>query len=795
MNIAVIFRRFAKSRSLRIVNLLGLSVIFACLLLSYQYIRKELSYDRFNENAERIVRLSIQYGDAPVDGRLHVQNVESELQEITEIEQFISISKINTAILTYAGKPRIINNIYAASANFFEVFSYSLAIGDPSTVLTSPESILVSRSLARELFGNENPVGKELSLEGRTLESRTYFVNGIFDDFPENSHFHTDLLFHRTEDNPDWIYVYLLLNDKNSLPKIKESIEAHYNASEEITETVTAHLMPLTDIHLHSRLQREMELNGNIYYIYLITGANILLLVVVLFNLWLNHSLLFSYNKRYYQLLRLNGADASTILCNEAIPAFLIGILSILLGGMAAYYLAPILHFPVFSFLSHGTFWLTLCFLGLTLLVSLVPALASISSTMFISTRDSLNPTRFSFANIRYMLVVQYAIVIFIVIISFGISKQLHLIKTTQVGGTIENILVMEEQPDEVKERYDLLKTGLLKHPEMEQATTAFQLPGTAIRDGVRVTIEGKSESVPLPILLVGEDFFSFFGIKPVAGTVFDPYKMTYKEESDILMDYLNGKEIPTDLTEQYMLNRKALSILGFHSPEEAIGKNIQISQGTLDYVSKGTICGVTDDFTYINIYEEYIPMIIMQRQLFRHCFMLKFAPDKQEEGLKIFNEVWNNVNPDYPANYTFLQDVYGKVYRNEINAGRLVNLFSLLCLIIANLGLIIFMAFIVKRRRKEIAIRKVNGARPGQIIRMLNMSFILRIIIAFVIASPLAWWVMKQWLTNFAYKTTLDWWIFALAGVAVLLLSVASVSWQSWCASVQNPAEVVKRE
>ena len=795
MNITPIFRRLVKSRSLRIVNLLGLLVIFACLLLSYQYIRKELSYDRFNENADRMVRLSIQYDDEPLDGRLYLQNVESELEKIAEIEQFVSITKVNTAVLAYAGERRIMNDFYAVSPNFFEVFSYPLATGDPSNVLKSPESILVSQSLAQELFGDGNPIGKELSLEGRRLDSKTYFVSGVFDDFPENSHFHTDLLFHRRQDTPNWTYVYLLLNDISNLPRVKEQVEAQYDTFENLTEDVTAHLMPLTDIHLHSRAQREMEHNGNIYYIYLIAGANILLLVVALFNLWLNHSLLFSYNKRYYQLLRLNGADASTILYNETIPAVLIGLLSILIGGIAAYYLAPILHFPTFRFLSYGTIGLTLCFWGLTLFVSLIPALASVSSTLFTSTRDSLNPSRFSFSNIRYMLVVQYAIVIFIVIISFGISKQLNLIKTTQVGGKTENILVMEEQPDDVKERYELLKTELLKHPEIEQVTTAFQLPGTAIRDGVRVTVEGKGEPVPLPLLLVGEDIFSFFGIEPIAGKVFDPYKMSYKDESEILMHYLQGKEIPTDLTEQYMLNRKALSILGFHSPEEAIGKNMHFTQGTIDYISKGTICGVTDDFTYINIYEESIPLIIMQRQLFRHCFMLKFAPAKQEEGLKIFNEVWNKVNPDYPPSYSFLQDVYGTVYRNEFNAGRLVNLFSLLCLVIANLGLVIFMAFIVKRRRKEIAIRKVNGAQPGQIIRMLNRSFIYRILFAFVIASPLAWWVMQQWLANFAHKTSLDWWIFALAGIAVLLFSVASVSWQSWRASVQNPAEVVKSE
>lgn len=183
MNITPIFRRLVKSRSLRIVNLLGLSVIFTCLLLSYQYIRKELSYDRFNENADRMVRLSIQYDDEPLDGRLYLQNVESELEKIAEIEQFVSISKVNTAVLAYAGERRIMNDFYAVSPNFFEVFSYPLATGDPSNVLKSPESILVSQSLAQELFGDGNPIGKELSLEGRRLDSKTYFVSGVFDDF------------------------------------------------------------------------------------------------------------------------------------------------------------------------------------------------------------------------------------------------------------------------------------------------------------------------------------------------------------------------------------------------------------------------------------------------------------------------------------------------------------------------------------------------------------------------------------------------------------------------------------
>ena len=174
---------------------------------------------------------------------------------------------------------------------------------------------------------------------------------------------------------------------------------------------------------------------------------------------------------------------------------------------------------------------------------------------------------------------------------------------------------------------------------------------------------------------------------------------------------------------------------------------------------------------------------------------MVHLDSKNTEQSLVVFNKVWSEVNPDYPAGYSFLQDEYAKVYRNELNAEMLVRVFSILCLIIANLGLVIFMAFIIKSRTKEIGIRKVNGAKSLEIVRMLNLSFIRWIVLAFVIAIPLVYFIMQRWLQDFAHKTTLDWWIFTLAGLFVLLLSLLSVSWMTWRAATTNPVDSLKGE
>ena len=798
----MLLNQLNKSRPLRIVNLLGLSVIFAGLLLSYSYIRKELSYDRFNKKAERIIRFSLCYGEEPVDGRNYgFSQDNSLLNDVPGIEEVVLLAKINTGVLTSQGKPVVVNDFYFGSSNFFRVFDYRLVEGEADKVLDAPEKVVISERFARQLFGDESPLGKEIRLEGRKFEDKTLFVSGVFENFPENSHFHTDLIAHRPNTEAyDWPYVYLLLNEHTDLNNLIRDITGKLTELDKDREQKTApYLIPLTDIHLHSRVLREMEPNGNIYYIYLVAGANILLLIIVLFNLWLNAGLIFASNRKYYQLLRLNGASSSTVLTDESALALVLGVASIVLGGGIAFYASLQLRISLSDITPYEIAITGLLFAGLVWFVSILPVITGMTSTLFSNTGNDIQALHFSLSKIRYLLVAQFSIVMFIVIVAFGIGKQMILIKTTQVGGKEPAILVLDEQPLIVQERYDVLKAELLKHSEIEDVTAVMQLPGSAVRDGIFVIREGESETERkrLPLLVAGNGFLSFFHIPLLAGNGFQPNLRSYKEEWKLMLAALNGQAPAGNLTEEYVINRSAMKTLGFQSPEEAIGKHLSFGDGnnSVGYISGGTIAGVTDDFTYTTLYEESIPLIILQRNIFLHCLFVRLSPDNTQQALSAFNRVWEEVNPDYPANYSFLQDVYSRVYRNERNTESLVWLFSLLSLLIANLGLIIVMAYIIKRKTKEIGIRRIHGASFRTIIRMLNSELIIQIGIAFLIAVPAAWYVISRWLENFARKTTINGWIFILAGLFVLLLSVAAVSWQSWRAATMNPAKTLKSE
>jgi putative ABC transport system permease protein len=367
----------------------------------------------------------------------------------------------------------------------------------------------------------------------------------------------------------------------------------------------------------------------------------------------------------------------------------------------------------------------------------------------------------------------------------------MNLVKGTQVGGNERNILAMKEQPMQVKAKYNLLKSELQKYPEIESVTASFQLPGDAIRDGVYFKKEDNADWEYIPVMVVGEDFIPFFRIRMIAGRGFSPNKYDYQTEEAMMHDNLYYRKF-SEHVEEYVINRKALSVLGFNTPEDALGQMLQMAHGAIDYFRSGVIVGVTDDFNYTGLYEETQPLLILQRNIVLHCIMVRFNPDRFPQAQAIFEKVWNEVNPDYPADYVFMNDVFGRMYRNEMNAQQLVNLFSLLCLIIADLGLITFMAFLIRRRTKEIGIRKVCGASVGEIVRMLNMGYVRYIVLAFVVAVPVAWYVMQRWLERFACRTSLDWWIFALAGLTVLLVSVASVSFQSWRAATADPVKAI---
>lgn len=425
--------------------------------------------------------------------------------------------------------------------------------------------------------------------------------------------------------------------------------------------------------------------------------------------------------------------------------------------------------------------------------VALIPAVRSMALTRFLNTENDSRPVHFSYGNVRWMLTVQYAVVISVLILAIGISRQLTHIAGVQPGGDGRDVLVMSGLPETVMDKYPLLRERFEQSPLIRGVTTSFQLPGDAIRDHVSVRCGGSPDWVQVPVMVAGDGFLRFYGIPLIAGRDFSPLKRGVAQEQEMLRQFFMSREA-SGSGEEYIVNRKALALLGFSTPEEAIGQPLNIRQGTLDYIDSGVIVGVAEDYGYTGAFEEAPPLIMLHRSLFQFCLMVRIDASSPDGAMQAVEEAWDEVYPDRQSNFVPLSDIYGSLYRNEMNAKKLVLVFTFLCFLIADLGLIIFMAFIIRRRTKEIAVRKVNGATAGLIVRMLNTNFVRYIAVAFVIAVPVSWLILHNWLRRFAYRTGIDWWIFAVSGAAVLLISLLSVSLQSWRAATVNPANGLRK-
>lgn len=803
----LVFRLLGKHISLRAVNLAGLAIVLASLLISFNHIRRELSWDRYNADAGRIVRLTLGTVGQPVDGRIWGNMLDDAVRQLPQVEGVAKLHEIYRPELGYRGKSVIAGNKTCyVNGDFLRMFDIVMSEGNLNDALDTPGQVIVSESFAKKLAGAVDDgtaaayggtgyggiMNSVLQVEGKDCR-----VAGIFRDIPETSHWRADVLGLMPEDMQTFCYTYLLLKEGSDVRAVEEEISdivvsMSPEGSSENGAGLYAMLMPLTDIHLHSHNLRELEVNGNIVYIWLILGANALLLVVVMFNLWLNVSLVFSYNSALYRLLRLHGASKSVILKTESLQAFVLAVAATAIGlalAEAAFRTGLVedgLDFPV-------TALVCACFMAVTVSVAVIPASGGMAATRFLNDGQASRPFRFSYKNVRWMLSGQYMVVIAVLSVAIGISKQMNEIEGIQAGGDGRDVMVMSGLTEPYMEKYPLLQERLSQSPYIKGMTTCFQIPGDAIRDHVTARRGGSDDWVQLPVMIAGNGFLEFYDIPLLAGEDFSPLPYGIRQEDGMMTDYMMSGKI-SERSEEYVINRSAMAALGFSSPQEAVGSPLEIRHGSLGYIDNGTVAGVTEDYNYTGVFEENIPLVMLHRNFFQFVLMVRLDEDRMEDAVKSLEAAWDEVYPESQSNFIPLGDIFRSQYRNEFNARDLVLAFTLLCFLIADLGLIVFMAFIIRRRTKEIAIRKVNGAMARDIVEMLNSNFIRYMALAFVAAVPLSWLVLHAWLQRFAYKTSLDWWIFAAAGVMVLAVSLLSVSLQSWRAACLNPVEGVRK-
>ncbi len=792
-------RNIRKNRLYSFVNIIGLSIGMAACLLIGGYVWNEVSYDRFHTHADRIARVTMEYQFSGKQNRIAVTGtkVGPELKRsFPQVERYVRTmrSSMSLANNNHAFEEK---NVLYADAGFFTIFSFPLSRGNASEVLDGPQKMVVTPGIAKKYFGEEDPIGKTLRINGG---DREYEITGIAAPPPLNSQIQFDIVISfastnafKTEKWSEANYItYLLLHDKDQIqpldaqiqPFMQKIVKKELGLPEGSTDYQTFHLEPLKAVHLHSGVEGGLEPGGNRMYVYILSMVAVLILLIACVN-YTNLATAQSVSRgTEIGVRKVMGAGRSQLL-----KQFLGESLAVTAIAMLLALIASVLLLPVFNGITGKAFtiagFMSPLFIGamllLTLLVSLLagayPAFV-LSNTKLVNILKSGLRISHSGGGLRKSLIVfQFVIAIFLVTATLIVLNQVSYIQNKNLGYDREQVLVMPVD-HKMSAGYDMLKDAIRNIPGVVYVTGAYEDP-TSIGWGDGIEAEDGTGKKQLLVNAAPVDlgYLQTMGMKLVAGRDFIKSDFAAQDTGNNYRNYRST----------YILNEKAVKELGW-TPEEAIGKTI--SRGV-----PGPVVGVIRDFHFESLHTPIGPLLLFLDSSSVMQLFVKIRTDNIAGTIAALDDVWKARVPHRPFNYHFLDDDFNALYKAESRTARLFSLFAGLAVVLACLGLFALAAFTTIQRTKEIGIRKILGANVAGIILLIARQFLVLVGIALLIAAPLAWWAGNSWLQNFAYRIDIQWWIFAVAGAMALLVALATVSYHAVRASLANPVKALRTE
>ncbi|WP_346857303.1 ABC transporter permease [uncultured Draconibacterium sp.] len=793
-----IFRNFVKHKRFFAINIIGLSVGIATFAMLWMYVQYEKSYDSFYPQADNLYRVNYQ---ASKDGNQLTNSCRSHsaLNQALQTESDLiaaSCRAFYESCYMYTENVQLyFQDVVWADSAFLNVFQNKLIHGDATTALENKYSVAISEKVAKIYFGENEAVGNVIKLN----EGIPFTVTAVFKTLPQNTHLHYDFVvsFSTLEDygvnregnwNSLFVATYfrkiptanetailnLLSNlaDKYIVNNGKDGFEAAYT------------ILPVTDIYLRSDFEGEFTPQGNL------TKVNLLIVIAffVIFIAWTNNiniSTALSFERAKANGIRkLNGANTLSI-----VKLFFAELLAINLLAVILSIILILLAFPFFTsyinnnisnlFFTSTGFWLMLAAILVAgiLFTGTVSALLQSSVTPLQLLSNKISNTK-SFGSLRYGLTVfQFMLAIVLIGSTTLIFKQISFLEKSNLGMNASQVLVMRgpatnnTSGDRRYHEFCAFREELLQSPFIEKVTATMNIPGQTNKyNNVMVNFRGKQINTRFNISFSDENYFETYQVPIVAGRNF--YTVMANE------------------TQSVIINEKSAEILGFESPADAIGEKINIGNREVEIV------GVAKNFHHESLQKELEPYIYQ----FRHPHEFGYYPalvntSNVPELLSTTKQIWEKHYPGAQADFFFLDAFFNRQYISYKQLGELAGLSALLAIFIACLGLYALVSHTVNRKVKEIGVRKVNGATIAEIVALLNKDFVKWVAVAFVLATPLAYFAMRTWLESFAYKTALSWWIFVTAGVVTLGIALLTVSYQSWSAATKNPVESLRYE
>ncbi|MFZ5517559.1 MAG: ABC transporter permease [Candidatus Zhuqueibacterota bacterium] len=801
----ITLRNIKKHKTYSAINIAGLAIGIACCMVIFLYVASESSYDRFNKDAVRIYRIA-EYRKVPL-GEFKFARISPVVatvlkSDFPQVEHAARILQLNDGFVRYENKAFYEERMFYVDQEIFKIFTMPFIQGDSETALENPRTVVMTTNMAKKYFGDENPIGKTIQIKDPIYEFRgfyapfpavcDYIVTGVIENSRSNSHFKYDLLlslktheggFLLREWHSSAAYTYVKIRSNTNVNEFKESISglAYKYVKKQLDlwgQTRTYFLQPLLDIHYNSNLRYEIEPPGNKLYLYIYSVIGFLILLIGCMN-YINLSNVRSvYRTKEVGLRKVVGAKRFQLIKQFLGESIIITILALIFAFLLLEILLPLFNEMAGTELSHrGLFQPTvlLALVGLLLFISIVaggyPAfiLTAFKPSLMIQGSTVTN-SRGTFL-LKVLVIGQFAISILLTISTITIYNQLHFMKSQSLGFNKEQKLVIPFRMNKkVCDHYTVLKSEFDKYHAIVGTTVSSSVPGRSVlHNSLSFSNDILVKPFDLKYMAVDHDFIPEYGIELVAGRPF------LKEQNDE--------------KNAFLINEAAVGLLGWSSPEEAIGKKIYSG------FTQKEIVGVTKNFHYQGMQSTVEPLFMEYEPSLFNVITLSLNTKNLNKTLKFIESKWSELHPSIPYEGIFLDEDFDRQYRFEEQVSRLLSIITIMGLFIASLGLFGLALFIAKQRTKEIGIRKVLGASVINIIQWLNRDFVKWILISNIIAWPIAYFAVNRWLQNFAYRIHISWWTFLLAGTLALIIAVITVSYQSIKAALANPVESLRCE
>ncbi|MBC8153900.1 MAG: ABC transporter permease [Bacteroidetes bacterium] len=764
------------------INIFGLALGMACALLIGLWVRDELSYDRFLPDAENVylVRLNtISNGDI-----LTSSVTPGPLQEAIakDIPQVAAVTKLDYGpeLLIKVGEKSAKEKGHFATADFFGVFDLPILYGDPKAALTQPDKIVITRKVAETYFTGVSALGKTLQLDN----DKIYTVGGVIENLPTSSTLQFDWLVNWTVQEQSWqkmwgnavVSTFARLRPNTTVTQTEATMKSLFaRYADKSNEGSYPILQPIIDLHLYSEYKNGKAIGGRVEYVRIFSIVALFILMIACINFMNLATARSAMRAREVGVRKVVGALRSSLIGQFLSESMLTSLLAVALALGLVWFVLPTFN-TVFEKqltlgLTNASLWLIIA--GLVLITGL---LSGSYPALFLS---GLQPVKILKGRLQFgtgpalfrraLVVFQFSLSIFLIVGMLAVGRQMDYLRTRNLGLDRENVIYVPlEGGLNGETKTEIVRQMVMRQPSIVSATTTDALPIDVQGSSSNLEWPGRVPSMEVSVspMQVGGDFIRTMNIEILVGR-----------------DFRTGSLVDSS---NYIINEAAAKLMGMKDP---VGKEVKFWRGP------GRIVGLIKNFHLKSLHQAITPLILMSNPHENSYLLVKTRPGQTQQAIVSLERITKQFNPDYPFEYHFVDEAYEKLYNAEQQVNTLVNYFGILAILISCLGLFGLAAFTAEQRTKEIGVRKVLGASVASIVGLLSTDFMRLIVIALVLVTPLAWWATNEWLSTFAYRTDLAWWVFAGAGLLAIVVALLTVSFQSIRAALMNPVKSLRSE